>query len=83
MPAGPAVVSLWTSKDQVVLPPDSAVLTGAVNIELQSVCAGSVVNHTQLPTDRLVAAMVLAELGTTPDPQFGAADCARAQLARG
>ena len=77
LPTGPAVVSLWTSKDQVVLPPDSAVLTGAINIQMQQICADSVVNHTGLPTDPLVEALVLAELSSTPTTQFEAADCTR------
>jgi triacylglycerol lipase len=77
LPSGPVFVSLWTSRDEVVLPPDSARLTGAVNIEIQQVCAGSEVGHSQLPTDPLVAAMVVAELASGPARQFGAADCAR------
>ncbi len=77
LPSGPVFVSLWTSRDEVVLPPDSARLTGAVNIEIQQVCAGSEVGHSQLPTDPLVAAMVVAELTSGPARQFGAADCAR------
>jgi triacylglycerol esterase/lipase EstA (alpha/beta hydrolase family) len=75
--SGPAFISLWTSKDQVVLPPDSAVLAGALNIRIQSVCPASVVDHSGLPTDPLVAAMVTAELtGPAPVP-LGPADCAR------
>ena len=35
VPAGPVFVSFWTSHDQVVLPPESAELTGALNIEIQ------------------------------------------------
>ena len=77
LPTGPVFVSLWTSRDEVVLPPDSARLAGAVNIEIQQVCAGSGVGHSQLPTDPLVAAMVVAELTGGPARQFGAADCAR------
>jgi triacylglycerol lipase len=77
VPAGPVFVSLWTSKDQVVLPPESAELTGAVNIEIQSVCPNSVVDHSGLPSDPLVAAMVAAELGTGVAVRLGAADCAR------
>jgi triacylglycerol lipase len=77
VPAGPAFVSLWSSKDQVVLPPDSAELAGAVNIQIQGVCASSVVNHTQLPTDPLVEAMVVAELSGPTATQLVATDCAR------
>lgn len=77
LPAGPAVVSLWSTKDEVVLPPDSAVLTGALNIQVQQVCADSTVNHGGLPADPLVDGLVLAELGPGPTSQFGPADCTR------
>lgn len=77
VPAGPRFISLWTSHDQVVVPPQSAVLNGALNIEIQSVCVASVVNHTQLPSDPVVSAIVLGELGTGAPIQFGAGDCAR------
>ncbi|HEU5270613.1 MAG TPA: hypothetical protein VFU36_11870 [Jatrophihabitans sp.] len=75
LPAGPVFVSLWSARDEVVVPPDSARLTGAVNIEIQQVCAGSAVSHGQLPTDPLVAAIVTAELSAGPARQFGAGDC--------
>jgi len=77
VPAGPAFVSLWSSHDDVVLPPDSAVLPGATNIELQQVCADSVARHSQLPGDRLVQGLVLAELGRAPVRSFGPSDCAQ------
>ena len=76
-PAGPAWVSVWTTQDQIVTPPDSARLDGAVNIPIQGVCADAVVGHGELPTSRLVQALVLAALApaapSTPTP----ADCAR------
>jgi len=77
VPDGPAFVSLWTRNDEVVIPPSSAVLAGAINVEIQSVCPGSAVTHSQLPSDPLVAAMVAAELQASPAVQLGAADCAR------
>jgi triacylglycerol esterase/lipase EstA (alpha/beta hydrolase family) len=77
VPAGPVFVSFWTSHDQVVLPPESAELTGALNIEIQSVCPASAVDHTGLPTDPLVARMVAAELAGAAIVPLGAADCAR------
>jgi triacylglycerol lipase len=74
-PDGPAWVSVWTTQDQIVTPPDSARLNGAVNIPVQDVCADAVIGHAELPTDRLVQALVLAALGpalpTAPTP----ADC--------
>jgi triacylglycerol lipase len=76
-PTGPQWVSIWTSVDEVVVPPDSARLAGATNIEVQAVCHGSTVAHGQLPTDPTVQGMVLAELGTGPVRNFSSSDCAR------
>jgi triacylglycerol lipase len=76
-PAGPQWVSIWTTVDEIVVPPDSARLAGATNIEVQRVCQGSTVPHGQLPTDPAVQGMVLAELGTGPVRAFSASDCAR------
>jgi triacylglycerol lipase len=76
-PAGPTWVSVWTTTDQTVTPPDSAQLDGALDLTVQSVCADSRVTHGQLPTDPLVQAMVLAELAAGDPVPLGAADCAR------
>jgi triacylglycerol esterase/lipase EstA (alpha/beta hydrolase family) len=65
-PAGPAWVSIWTANDQTVLPPDSAELAGALNIEVQQVCPGRKVTHGGLPADPVVDDLVLSELGTAP-----------------
>jgi triacylglycerol lipase len=58
----PPWLSLWTTDDQVVRPPDSARLPGAVNVPLQSVCPGVRIQHGQLPTAPLVVGIVLREL---------------------
>lgn len=63
-PRGPLFVSIWTRVDRVVTPPESAKLSGAVNVQVQEVCPGSRVEHGDLPRDPQVQAMVLAELGT-------------------
>lgn len=76
-PAGPIWVSLWTEQDQVVTPPDSARLDGALNIPVQSVCADARLDHGALPTDRLVQSLVLAALAPAPPTRPGPADCAR------
>jgi triacylglycerol lipase len=76
-PAGPQWVSIWTTVDEVVVPPDSARLAGATNIEVQDVCQGSTVAHGQLPTDPAVQGMVLAELGAGPVRAFSTSDCVR------
>jgi triacylglycerol lipase len=76
-PAGPVWISIWTSRDETVTPPDSARLDGATDIVLQDVCASSTTGHGGLPTDPLVTGIVLAELGTGPVTQPAAGDCAR------
>jgi triacylglycerol lipase len=76
-PAGPIWVSLWTEQDQVVTPPESARLDGAVNIPVQSVCADARLDHGQLPTDHLVQSIVLAALGPAVPTQPTSADCSR------
>ena len=76
-PAGPSWVSVWTTVDQTVTPPDSARLAGALELPVQSVCADSRVAHGQLPSDALVQGIVLAELAAGPPVELGPADCAR------
>ena len=44
-PAGPLWVSIWTTDDQVVVPPSSADLEGALDFTVQSVCPRAVVSH--------------------------------------
>lgn len=76
-PDGPRWTSIWTAQDQVVTPPDSARLDGAVNVEVQQVCGDAQVSHGQLPTDPLVVGLVVRALAVevlqeAPD----AGDCA-------
>ena len=71
----PPWLSMWTTSDQVVQPPDSARLTGAVNVPLQSVCPGAVIQHGQLPTDPLVTGIVLRSLGKKPLEPPGKGQC--------
>jgi hypothetical protein len=76
-PPGPAYVSIWTTSDETVTPPDSARLAGAVELPVQDVCPDSRVGHGQLPSDALVQGIVLAELAAGPPVQLSTADCAR------
>lgn len=71
----PRWMSVWTTDDQVVTPPDSARLPAALDVELQAVCPAVSVSHSQLPTSPAVIAMVLQELGPGPLTRPTAADC--------
>jgi triacylglycerol lipase len=52
-------LSIWTTDDQTVTPPDSARLAGAVNVPVQADCPGTRVSHSALPTDAAVTGLVL------------------------
>ena len=75
-PTGPTFVSIWSTVDQVVTPPDSARLDGALNLTVQSVCAGSTVEHGQLPSDPVSSSIVVTELAAGPPKTLTTADCA-------
>ena len=75
-PAGPQWVSIWTSQDQVVTPPESARLNGAVNIVIQDVCPGVSVDHGSLPTNPAMQGLVLRALGLPLLTVPATADCA-------
>ncbi|MBW0103944.1 lipase [Pseudonocardia sp. KRD-291] len=59
-------LSLWTTDDETVTPPDSARLDGATNVELQQLCTGARVSHSALPTDEAVTGLVLRALSPAP-----------------
>jgi triacylglycerol esterase/lipase EstA (alpha/beta hydrolase family) len=65
-PEGPRWVSLWTADDEVVTPPSSGRLDGAVDVQLQQVCPGVRITHGELPTDPLVQGIVTRALGVEP-----------------
>ncbi len=71
----PRWMSVWTRDDEVVTPPDSARLPGALDVQVQSVCPAVSVSHSQLPTSPVVIAMVLRALGTGPMTTPTAAVC--------
>ena len=62
-PAGPVFVSVWSSADRVVVPADSARLSGALNLTVQSVCPGARTAHGDLPADPVVQALLGTALG--------------------
>ncbi len=76
-PAGPEYVTIWTSLDETVLPPESAQLDGALEVPVQSICADSPITHGQLPGDALVGEIVAEQLGPDPPGELSIADCDR------
>jgi triacylglycerol esterase/lipase EstA (alpha/beta hydrolase family) len=78
LPATLPWVSIWTRDDETVTPPDSAVLAGAINVELQQVCPTARIAHGQLPTDPLPVAIALTALAG-PVPAAPTPGCAGAQ----
>lgn len=76
-PEGPDWISVWTTQDSVVTPPESARLEGALNLPVQSVCAEARLSHGQLPGSPVVQEMVLLQLGAGDPEELGPADCAR------
>ncbi|WP_433043167.1 esterase/lipase family protein [Dactylosporangium sp. CS-033363] len=66
VPNPPQWLSIWTEQDQTVVPPDSAVLPGAVDVDIQQACPGRDVGHGDLPTDDYVTGLVLDAIGTAP-----------------
>ncbi len=81
-PDGPRWVSIWTTDDRVSVPPETAVLDGALDVSVQSVCPARQVTHGQLPTDPAVMAMVLAELQRTPPVVPPRSVCAAGDVSR-
>lgn len=63
---GPLWTSMWTAQDEVVTPPDSARIDGALAIVVQSVCPDATVPHGELPRDPLVVGLVERALAVEP-----------------
>jgi triacylglycerol lipase len=62
-PAGPRWITVRTDADRTVTPTVSAELEGALNIDVQRVCAGSTTSHGDLPGDPVVLATLRSALG--------------------
>jgi hypothetical protein len=61
-PDGPEWMSLWTTQDQIVKPPETARLEGAINVPLQDLCPGLRLSHGALTSDPVVQAVVVEAL---------------------
>jgi triacylglycerol lipase len=66
VPAPPQWLSIWSEQDQTVVPPDSARLDGATDVDIQQACPGRPVSHGELPTDDYVTGLVLDAIGPAP-----------------
>ncbi|MGY1663112.1 lipase family alpha/beta hydrolase [Geodermatophilus sp. SYSU D00705] len=76
-PEGPEWISVWTTADATVTPPESARLDGALDVPVQSVCADARTRHEDLPGDPLVMSLVVEVLDAAEPTAPGAADCTR------
>jgi len=65
-PDGPAWITVRTVDDRIVTPVDTAVLDGALNIEVQELCPAATTSHGALPGDPVVLAALDSVLGTAP-----------------
>lgn len=77
VPVDVAFLSLWTTRDEVVVPPESSVVDGEPSPSLQSICASSTTPHGGLPSDQMVQRIVAEALGAGPVPELTSADCDR------
>lgn len=72
-PDGPVFVSVWSTADEVVTPPDSARLDGALDFSVQDVCPGTKPAHGDLPSAPAVLGTLASALGPgraeRPGPQ--------------
>jgi triacylglycerol lipase len=62
-PRGPVFVSVWSTSDRVVVPVESARLSGGVNLTVQSVCPRDRAGHGDLPSDPVVIGLLRTALG--------------------
>ena len=62
-PGSPRWTSVWSDADEVSTPPSTAVLPGALDVELQQVCPDAAALHGQLPRSALPVALVALALG--------------------
>jgi len=74
-PEGPRFVSIWSTADELVTPPASSELEGALNLSVQSLCPTSQVLHRALPADPLVLSLVVLEIGPALPAVPTSADC--------
>jgi pimeloyl-ACP methyl ester carboxylesterase len=75
--------SIFSSNDELVQPPRSAMLDGAVNIFVQELCPGRPVHHGALLYDAVVFALVndaLTHEGPAGPARFDAATCTQAWM---
>jgi triacylglycerol lipase len=74
-PDGPTWTTVWSQADEVVTPPASARLDGAVNVRVQDVCADARLSHGDLARDPLALGLVVRALQGRLDTEPGRGDC--------
>ncbi len=74
-PPGPDWVSIWSEDDEIVVPPTSARLQGALDFSVQSICPDVSVRHQGMTSNPTVIAMVRHELGRAAPSEPGSSVC--------
>ncbi|MFN2489560.1 MAG: lipase family alpha/beta hydrolase [Actinomycetota bacterium] len=76
-PDGATYVTIWTQRDTTVTPPRSAILDGAVNVRVQSVCAGAPTTHGDLIRDPLPVGLAVLAVNGELEAASGPSGCER------
>lgn len=66
-PDGPRWLSVWTGSDETVVPPSSAVLEGALSLQVQEACGTGPLSHGDVVRDARTVAIVQSFLSGTGD----------------
>lgn len=69
-------MSVWTTTDETVTPPETARLAGALDVPVQSVCGDRRLRHADLPRDPVVLGLVLRAVDGPPPQPVGPGECA-------
>jgi hypothetical protein len=74
-PDGPVWVSLWSTSDELVIPPEQSALDGGINTSVQSLCGDAPIGHGDLPRTASVQNLTLAALTSQTLGELTSSDC--------
>lgn len=74
-PDGPVWVSLWSTSDELVVPPEQSALDGGINASVQSLCGDIPIAHGDLPRTASVQNLTVASLTPRTLTELTTSDC--------